>query len=82
VLGAVRHALAHRGPCRHGGSCGRPTLESKLLSAVTGRDVDEEGLNRVANGSSIYRGQFWSGRGTGEGTSTSHPVAASLTRCG
>ena len=26
---------------------GDPTLESRLLSAVTGRDVDEEGLNRI-----------------------------------
>jgi len=26
---------------------GDPALESKLLSAVTGRDVDEEGLNRI-----------------------------------
>lgn len=26
---------------------GDPTLESKLLSAVTGRDVDEAGLNRI-----------------------------------
>jgi aldehyde:ferredoxin oxidoreductase len=26
---------------------GDPTLESQILSAVTGRDVDEEGLNRI-----------------------------------
>jgi len=26
---------------------GDPTLESRLLSAVTGRDIDEDGLNRI-----------------------------------
>jgi aldehyde:ferredoxin oxidoreductase len=50
-----------------GGHVGDPTLESRIFSAITGKDVDEDGLNRIGERifnlqRAILLRQGWQGR--------------------